>query len=210
MKLYTCTGAPSPQRVTEFLHVKQIELELVEVDLRHGEHRSPAFQQLNPQCTVPVLQLDDGSTLWETTAIRSYLEALYPQPALLGANPRQRAEVAMWEHWVEFSGLHAVMNAFRNAAAGFGMRALPGPHDFAQIPELAERDRQRYGFFLDDLDRRLQQQPWVAGEQFSVADIDARITIDFAGRAIKHKPDATLLPLQCWYDRLTERLQRQA
>jgi len=205
MKLYTCTGAPSPERVTAFLRAKQIELELVEVDLRNGEHRTATFQRLNPQATVPVLQLDDGTTLWETVAIRALLEAKFPQPALLGADVRQRAEVAMWQHWIEFNGLYAVMNAFRNAADGFAMRALPGSRDYAQIPELAVRDRQRFQCFLTDLDQRLQRQPWIAGEHFSVADIDARISIDFAARTIKIKPDASLPKLQRWYDALSAR-----
>ncbi len=205
MKMYTCTGAPSPERVTVFLRAKQIELELVEVDLRKGEHLKPVFQQLNPQGTVPVLQLDDGSTLWETIAIRSYLEALHPQPALLGGDALARANVAMWQHWVEFNGLYAVMNAFRNAADGFAMRALPGPRDYAQIAALAARDRQRYQYFLADLDQRLQQQDYVAGEAFSVADIDARITIDFARRAIKVKADTDLQHLQRWYEGVSSR-----
>jgi glutathione S-transferase len=205
MKLYICSGAPSPERVTAFLRAKQIELELIEVDLRNGEHMTAAFQRLNPMCTVPVLQLDDGDTLWDTCAIRGYLEALHPQPALLGADARERAEVAMWEHWVVINGLHAVMNAFRNAAPGFAMRALPGPHDFAQMPELAARDRQRFAYFLADLDQRLQQHQWIAGDGFSVVDIDARITIDFARRAIKLEADAGLKNLQRWYDALSAR-----
>jgi glutathione S-transferase len=202
MKLYTCTGAPSPERVTAYLRHKGIAIDTVEVDLRAGAHFSDDFRRLNPYCTVPVLQLEDGSCLWMTGAIRMYLEALYPEIPLLGTDARQRAEVAMWQNWVEFNGLYAVMNAYRNAAPGLADRALPGAHKTVQIPALAERERQRYQCFLDDLNQRLDGAEYVAGDDFSVADIDARVSIDFATRAIKIQPATEHTRLQRWYKRL--------
>src|SRR4051812_6862854 len=60
VKLYDCRTAPSPRRVRIFLAEKGLTLPTVQVDLRHGEQLTPAFQALNPWCTVPVLELDDG------------------------------------------------------------------------------------------------------------------------------------------------------
>ena len=205
MKLHTCTGAPSPRRVTAFLAEKGLELEPVEVDLRAGEHMQEPFCRKNPMRTVPVLELDDGSCIWETGAIRGYLEESQPEPRLLGSDAAERAGVAMWAYWVEFSGLVPVMNAFRNATAGFEDRALPGPHPVPQIAALAERGQRRYRQFLEDLDARLADSAYVAGDPFSVADIDARVTIDFARQALKMEPPGELPHLARWNERLDQR-----
>jgi glutathione S-transferase len=202
MKLYTCTWAPSPRRVTLYLEAKGIELELVEVDLRSGEHLKPEFAAMSPDCTVPVLALDDGGFIWESTAIRRYLEELHPEPPLLGGNARERAMVNQWTDWVFGHGMLAVMEAFRNAQAGFADHALPGLRPVAQIPALAERGRERYRHFLADLNARLDEQAFVAGKAFSVADIDARVTIEFAERAIKISPQAEQQALGRWLGRL--------
>ena len=151
MRLYTCTGAPSPQRVTLYLAEKGIELPTVEVNLRAGEHLSDAFAEKSPDCTVPVLELEDGRCLWHSQAIRHYLEGLYPEPPLLGRDAFERAAVTQWIGWVEHNGLMAAAEAFRNQVAGMKDHAVPGRRPVAQIPALAERGRLRFGHFLDDL-----------------------------------------------------------
>lgn len=204
MKLYTCTWAPSPRRVSLYLAAKGIELEEVEVDLRAGEHLKPGFAAMSPDCTVPVLALEDGGFIWESTAIRRYLEALFPDPPMFGRNARERADVDQWTDWVFGHGMLAVMEAFRNAQPGFVDHALPGHRPVAQIPALAERGRERYKHFLDDLNARLAEHDYVAGAVFSVADIDARVTIEFAQRAIKLEPGAEHAALADWLARLRQ------
>ncbi len=76
------------------------------------------------------------------------------------------------------------MEAIRNTAAGLKGRAIAGPHDYEQIPALAERSRQRLKNFFADLDLRLQNVAFVAGERYSIADITALVTVDFAAGAI--------------------------
>ena len=93
MKLYDCHTAPSPRRVRIFLAEKGVTLPTVQVDLRHGEQLTPAFRALNPWCTVPVLELDDGTMISEAIAICHYLEAAHPEPALMGHTPAERAEI---------------------------------------------------------------------------------------------------------------------
>ncbi len=206
MKLYTCGGAPSPRRVTIFLDLKSIELEQVEVDLQKGEHLSESFAAKSPDCTVPVLELDDGTRLWETNAIRRFLEEQQPDPALYGRTARERAEINQWTDWVFTHGLLAVMDAFRNSAPGFRDHALTGRRPVAQITELAERGRERYRYFLNDLDQRLQQTDWIGGESLSVADIDALVTIDFAVRATRLEPEQSLAALARWYQVMSDRI----
>ena len=206
MKLFTCSGAPSPRRVTLFLDAKGIELETVEVDLRAGEHLSDEFAARSPDCTVPVLQLDQGEHLWETGAIRRYLEERHPDPPLFGADPEARAQVNQWCDWVFSHGLLPVMDGFRNASPGFKDHALTGRRPVAQIEALAKRGRERFAHFLDDLEARLSDVRYVAGPEFSVADIDALCAIDFAARAIRISPDPNYHPrLSTWHQAMGER-----
>lgn len=180
MKLYDCAPAPSPRRVRMFLAEKGLVIPVVQVDLRHGEHLEPAFKAINPRAEVPVLELDDGTMISETVAICRYLEELKPEPNLLGATAKERALIAMWDHRVEVEGFMSVAEALRNQAKGFENRALTGPEDFAQIPELAARGRRRIAQFFATLDARLGNSPYVGSDRFSVADITALVVVDFA------------------------------
>lgn len=181
MKFYDCTSAPSPRRVRIFLAEKGLELPTVQVDLANGEQYSEAFQAVNPRCTVPVLQLEDGTCLTETLAICSYLESVFPSPALLGQDAKQRALILEWNARIESEGLMAIAEAFRNRSRGFQDRALTGPQPYAQLPQLVERGRQRAQLFLDSLDAHLADTPYVAGGHYSLADITALVAVDFAG-----------------------------
>ncbi|MDJ0751208.1 MAG: glutathione S-transferase [Woeseiaceae bacterium] len=180
MKFYDCRTAPSPRRVRIFIAEKGVDIETVQVDLGSGEQFSDAFQELNPDCVVPVLQLDDGSSLSEVTAICQYLEERYPDPPLLGATAEERARVTMWNAKVEQQGLLSMADAFRNSAKGLKGRAVTGSQSYEQIPELAERGRQRVKQFLGRLDAQLAGNPFVAGANFSMADITALVLVDFA------------------------------
>jgi len=181
MKFYDCKTAPSPRRVRIFLAEKGIDIETVQIDLGKGEQFSNEFRALNPDCTVPVLQLDDGSGISEVTAICQYVEELHPEPALFGSSPEDRARVSMWNAKVEQLGLWAMMDAFRNSAKGLVDRALPGPESYVQIPELAERGRKRLLQFFERLDHQLADNTFVAGDDYSIADISAMVLVDFAG-----------------------------
>jgi len=126
VRLHDCQTAPSPRRVRIFLAEKGIVLPMVQVDLRHGEQLTPAFRALNPWCTVPVLELDDGTVISEAIAICHYLETIHPEPALMGHTPAEKAEILMWEHRCEIDGFLAAQEAFRNSAPGLQGRAVTG------------------------------------------------------------------------------------
>lgn len=180
MKLYDFSTAPSPRRVRIFLAEKGIDIPSVQVNLREREQFSPEFRKVNPACTVPVLVLDDGTALSEAVAIYRYLEEVYPDPPLLGVDARDKAIVAMWDHWCEIDGFFAVAEAFRNSTPGFKGRALPGPDKTEQLPALAERGRVRVRRFFEALDARLGEQEFIAGQRYTVADITAQVSVDFA------------------------------
>jgi glutathione S-transferase len=181
MKFYDCSTAPSPRRVRIFLAEKGIDIPTIQIDLRNGEQLSESFRKINPRCTVPVLELDDGTCLTDTLAICHYLESKYPEPNLMGRDGREQALVMNWHEQVMTEGFLAGAEALRNFAKGFANRAVTGPKNFGQIPELAERGRERLAEFMAVLDDRLADSPFVALDRFTMADIGAYVCVDFAG-----------------------------
>jgi glutathione S-transferase len=185
--LYDCSTAPSPRRARILLAEKGVSHETVQVDLRNGEQLGDAYRQINPHCTVPTLRTDDGLLLTDNAAITAYVEARYPQPALLGSTPAEKAEIASWNWRVEFEGLLAIAEALRNGSPAMANRALPGPVDYAQIPELAQRGVARVQRFFAALNERLADREFIAADRFSICDITAVVAVDFA-RVVKVKP----------------------
>jgi glutathione S-transferase len=181
MKFYDCAIAPSPRRVRIFLAEKGITLPTIQVDLRKGEQFGEAFRAVNPDCTVPVLELDDGRRISDSLAVCVYLEQSKPEPPLMGVDAADRAIVAEWQRRAERDGFLAVAEAFRNSTPAFKTRALPGPDDYAQIPALVERGRARAQKFFKLMDARLADREFVAGERYSIADITTLVAVDFAG-----------------------------
>jgi glutathione S-transferase len=209
MKFYDCTTAPSPRRVRIFLAEKGVSIDTVQVDLRNNEQLTPAFRAVNPDCTVPALRLDDGTVIGDAIAICQYIEELHPDPALIGSTPKERAVVTALNRQIERDGFYAAMDAFRNASKGLKGRALPGPHDYAQIPELAERGRVRIEHFVRDMDARLGDREFLAGPRFTIADISTMVLVDFAGW-IKFKIPDECTNLRRWYAAVSTRPSAKA
>ena len=185
--LYDCSTAPSPRRARILLAAKGIRHDTVQVDLRNGEQLGEAYRKINPQCTVPALATEEGVVLADNAAITAWAEARYPDPPLLGTTPLEKAEIASWNWRVEFEGLLAIAEAMRNTSPALANRALAGPANYAQIPELGRRGLERLQRFLVVLNERLDGRDYVARGGFSVADITAVVAVDFA-RIIKVKP----------------------
>ena len=202
--LYDCATAPSPRRARILLAEKGVEHATVEVDLRRGEQLGEAFRQVNPQCTVPVLQTQEGLRLTDNAAITAYLEARYPEPPLLGSTPEEKAEIASWNWRVEFEGLLATAETLRNSSPALVNRALPGPVDYPQIPELAERGLARVQRFFDTLNGRLVDHEFIAADRFSIADITAVVAVDFA-RVVKVRLGEAHPHLQRWHLAMAQR-----
>jgi glutathione S-transferase len=205
MKLYQSNASPNSRRVRIFLAEKGISMPLVPVDLGAREQFSDAYAAINPRRVVPTLVLDDGTAIGEVPAILRYLEEIHPEPPLLGTTPKTRAQVAMWERRAEQEGFASVMEAVRNAVPALKNRAVAGPHDYEQIPALVERSRQRVRNFYADFNARLVDVPFVAGDAFSVADITAVVTVDFATRAAGLPLTEEQTAMKRWYDRVSAR-----
>jgi len=209
MKLYDCATAPSPRRVRIFAAEKGIELDKVEVDLGSGQQFAPEFRALNPDCVVPVLELDNGETISEVLAICQYLEELHPDPALFGQTAEQRAISTMWNNKIEQHGLMHMRDAFRNSAKGMRGHAITGPQQVDQIPELAERGRQCVVAFFDRLEQQLDGRAFITGDEYSIADITGLVLIDFA-RWIKLEVPEEAVNLRRWHGDVSARPSARA
>lgn len=200
MKLYLSPRAPNPRRVQMFLAEKDMhDLELIHVDLNAQEHKGDAFRAKSPLARVPALELDDGRVLTETRAICTYLEGLVPEPNLMGVDAVERAFIEMADRRVEWYLMLPVANWVRHTHPGLA------PLEQPQFPEFGHSQGQKLRETVAWLDAELQRQPWVAGERFTIADITAFCTIEFA-RLMRFKPaDEGFATLQAWRDRVAAR-----
>lgn len=145
-----------------------------------------------------MLELDNGTTIPDIIAICRYFEEQYRDPPLMGRTSEEKAVIESWQRRVERDGFYAVMEAFRNFTPGLKGRALPGPESYEQIPALAERGRNRIQHFFAWLDDRLADNEFICGPRFTVADITAMVTVDFAAWA-KLKPPEQSSNLNRWH-----------
>jgi glutathione S-transferase len=204
LKLYLSPGSPNSRRVRIFLSEKGLKVPFVAIDLGKGEQHSASYRTINPRRVVPTLVLEDGTAIGEVPAIMRYLDEAFPENPLLGATPKDKALIAMWERRAELEGFAAVMEGVRNKVAGLKGRAIAGPHDYAQIPALVERSVLRVQNFFADLNERLGQTPFISGERYSAADITALVTVDFA-KALDLSVPAAHEALNRWYEAVSSR-----
>ena len=189
MKLYTFDVAPNARRLQLFLDCKGIELDTQQVDLLSGEQLQEPFASINPLRTIPALQLDDGTVLTEVVAQVHYLESLYPDRPLMGTTDLEKAQVLQWDHIVMLHGLASLRDMYRNYSERFKGRGMTGASEVAQIPELVERGKLLLGDFWGVLESRLQDTPWLAGDNFTFADITLVCMIEFAGWVKESVPE---------------------
>lgn len=179
MILYDYPRAPNPMRVNLFINEKNIKIKRVYVDLSKHQNLKPSFLKLNPWGTVPFLRVDK-QTISETIAICRYLDFKNSTPKLFGSSPMEIAKVEMYRRKIEFDGLLAAGEAFRNSASAFKERVFAGPAKIPAIPELVNRGKKRTILFFNFLEKNLKKKKYVVGNKFSIADIDAYTVLTFA------------------------------
>ena len=203
MKLYGAPmPAPNPRRVRIFLAEKGIDLPETPVDLMKREHKSPEHRQRNSLGQVPTLELDDGTTISETVSICRYFEAVHPEPPLFGRTPVEQALTDMWIRRCEFVLMQPVGNYWRHAHPRTA--AL-----LTQFKDFGESNKARYGEAQVWLDRELAGKAFIAGDAYSMADICALSTVDFA-KWIGLPLDPALSNLAAWHDRVSARPSARA
>jgi len=194
MKLYTSHRAPNPRRVRWVMAEKGIQdVDLIEVDILAGAHKTPDYRTRVGVPHVPALELDDGTTVSESVAICRYLEALYPEPNLFGRDAREQAVTEMWTRRCEFYLANPIMLSVRHSHPA--LAAL----EAVQMPQLAEYNRVAAEKFMKTLDRRLAEHEFIASDRFTIADVVAVVGLDFA-RMIKYRPPEDLTHLARWLE----------
>ena len=201
MKLIETRTAPNPRRVRIFLAEKGITVPTEQRDLM--SLKLDDFTSLNAEQRVPILLLDDGTIIAETIAICRYFEELHPEPALMGRGAAGRATVEMWQRRVELGLFAFVAHAFRHLHPS--MAALEAP----QVPAWGEANKDKAREALVKLDRQLSQHPFIAGPDYSIADITALVAIDFMKPARIPRPEG-LVHLDGWHASVSARPSAKA
>lgn len=208
MLFYDCATAPNPRRVRMFIAEKGLDIETRQISIAKGEQLSGAFKAVNPNATIPVLVTDQGTVLTENLGIAAYLEARCPEPPLMGRTADEKGLVLMWNSLVEQQGGMPIAETLRNTHPAFADRAIPGPVNHAQIPELAQRGAVRVGLFFELLETRLSESAYIAGPDFTLADISAFVFVDFA-RVIKARIPQENSATLAWFEGIGSRPSAQ-
>jgi len=194
MKLFDHPTAPNPRRVHVYLAEKGIEVERVNIDMQKGEHKAPEFIAKNLNGQIPVLELDDGSYISESISICRYLEALHPTPTMFGDTPESIGRIDMHLRRIELSLGRNVSTSWLNGP----IVAKIAKGRFVQIPEAKKQSDAAVNAYYKRMDTELGSRPMLAGDEYSVADITAMVTIDFAEQMVDLKPDEALSNLARW------------
>jgi glutathione S-transferase len=160
-----------------FLAEKGVSVPLVQVDLGKMEHKTPVYSAVNPFHTIPALELDDGTVICESIAICRYIEELHPDPNLFGATTLERATIEMWQRHAEWRLLTPIAQVFRHTHPHMALLENP------QVADWAAANRPRAIESMATFDKVLRDRQFLAGDQFTVADITGIVALDFARQA---------------------------
>jgi glutathione S-transferase len=198
MKFYNSVG-PNPRAVRMFMAEKGLTIPMVEVDLMKGENRQGPYTQKNTAGQMPCLELDDGTTVSEITAICEYLEDTHPKPALIGATPKEKAETRMWTRRIDLNICEPMANGFRYS------QGLPLFKDrIPTAPEAADGLKRVAQDRILWLDKMLAGRQWVCGDRFTYADIHLFAFLDF-GKQVGQPLNPEAKAIAAIYDRAKAR-----
>ena len=203
MKLVTSIG-PNPHVVRMFMAERGIAIPTEEIDIRAGENRKEPYLATNPAGQSPCLVLDDGSVVTEITAICEYLDEAFPGKKLMGDTPEARAQNRRWTRWVDLNIVEPMACGFRYSEGlpmfKDRMRCLPEASDGLKA---CAQDKIRF------LDARLASQPYVAGDEFGLADI-LLFCFQAFGNVVGQPVDPDLKNYAAWFAKVGERPSARA
>jgi glutathione S-transferase len=191
MKLYDSRRAPNPRRVRWFLAEKGVDdIEIVDVDLMAGAHKTAEFLDEVGVANVPALILEDGTALTESVAICRYLESLWPEPNLFGQDPRETAVIEMWTRRAELMAAMPLMMAVRHGHPALAVLET-------QVPEIAATNRAKAEASLALFEAQLCRSKWLAADRVTIADGILFTGLEFA-RMVRFKLPDELPNLTRW------------
>lgn len=196
MKLYHSPQAPNPERVVNFLKAKgKLDaVEIEELSIMKQEHKAPAYREVSPFAQVPALVLDDGTRLTESRAICTYFEGIFPEPDLMGTEPKEKALIEMWDRRVELMLFMQFATWFRNVHPA--MAPLENP----QVPEAGAKGEKNAKAMAKRIDTHLAENDFLAAGRFSIADVTLYCFTGFAG-VMKWKPHEEFENIGKWRER---------
>lgn len=197
MILHDLSAGMHPRRVRIFMAEKGLSIERREVDAAGGANAMPDFLRLNPLGKLPVLELDDGSAIAESLAICRYLEAIHPQPPLMGKTPQASAHIEMWTLRMDHELSQPIALAFVHSSDFYRGR-------LEQVPEVALWARARALQTMTWLDSELAGRSHIAGEDYSLADIVAQCAF-VLGKAVSLRIPAAQANLMRWFAEVSAR-----
>ena len=192
MKLYSGPLSMFGAKAEIALREKGIDFELVMVPFEMKtlyQPKHPEVARINPKRQVPVL-VDEDLEIFDSTQIFEYLETIRPEPALWPAAPKARARARLLElksDEVYFAPIIRLM----------GLQATPDDPAAVEARGLAVR-------FYDELERAMDGRPWLAGDQYTYADIAFYMAQLFGARMTAPMSDAHPR-LQAWRERMSAR-----
>jgi glutathione S-transferase len=197
MILNDLSAGMHPRRVRIFMAEKGISIERREVDAAGGANALPDFLRLNPLGKLPVLELDDGSAIAESLAICRYLEALHPQPPLMGQTPQVSAQIEMWTLRMDHELSQPIALAFVHSSDFYRGRV-------EQVPEVAGWARNRALQTMAWLDGELAERSNIAGDDYTLADIVAQCAC-VLGKAVGLRIPPEMTNLSRWFAQVSAR-----
>lgn len=205
MKLYDFAAASSAQRVRVFLAEKNINVPIVQLDVRSGHQFEEPFNTMNPFHCVPFLELEDGTVIAESISICRYLEEYNPEPSFFGRDARERAIIDMWNRRIELNGLVPALHALRNHIPMFEGRVIPGTRmELPQNSHMVKRGTEMVEVFMGYLEAQLRDNAFVAGKSVSISDITAWFAVNMAEKLSVNLSEK-LPHVHSWYISFSER-----
>ena len=203
MRIYDLPASPNARRVRIFLAEKGLEIPMVPVNMMRGENQTEDYLKKNSLGRMPLLEFDDGTTISESIAICRYIEGTHPSPALMGSGALESATIDMWQRRMEFEFILPIISIFRHTAEMWKGR-------FVQIPEVAEQERIAVKARMVWLNKELDGKQFIAGGDYSVADITAQCAFVMAKAALGIRIPEDLENLNGWWARVTSRPSARA
>lgn len=203
MRIYDLPASPNARRVRIFLAEKGLEIPMVPVNMMRGENQTEDYLKKNSLGRMPLLEFDDGTTISESIAICRYIEGTHPSPALMGSGALESATIEMWQRRMEFEFILPIISIFRHTAEMWKGR-------FVQIPEVAEQERIAVKARMEWLNKELDGKQFIAGGDYTVADITAQCAFVMAKAALDIRIPEDLENLNGWWARVTSRPSARA
>jgi glutathione S-transferase len=201
LKLYHLDRSPFGWKVRMVLEEKKAPYELV---IPENKSEDQAFLKLNPFRLTPVLEIEDGATIYESTVINEYLEEKYPEPAMLPKDPYERARIRMIEDTTD-QYLYVTLRELRSAQFEYAPPFLVRKKADQVDHKLLETSRVKLHEHLTRLESELAGRKFFGGAMFSLADVALAPPLTASMKLLSVLPDKRYPLIAAWSARVVER-----